>query len=159
MPGNLAEFADCVASDRSYAIPDVQAETEAKRLALSDARQPYDLANAPLMRATLVKLAEDHHVFILNFHHIVADGSSLPIFTKNSLCFMRRAGQQNGSLPRLPVQYADYAAWQHEWLKSSAFDKQIGYWKKQLDSLPEPCELPTDYDRLTIPTYNGARLP
>ena len=63
-------------------LPDEQAETEAKRLSSADARQLYDLANAPLMRATLVKLAVDNHVFILNFHHIIADGSSLAIFYK-----------------------------------------------------------------------------
>ena len=63
-------------------LPAEQAETEARRLFSADARQLYDLANVPLMRATLVKLAEDNHVFILNFHHIIADGSSLAIFYK-----------------------------------------------------------------------------
>ena len=72
---------------------------------------------------------------------------------------MRRcADSKTVSLPRLPVQYADYAAWQHEWLKSSSFDTQLGYWKRQLAGLPEPCALPTDFDRPTIQTYRGARL-
>ncbi len=140
-------------------LPDEQAETEAKRLFSEDARQLYDLANAPLMRATLVKLAEDNHVFILNFHHIIADGSSLAIFYKELAAFYDAArDSKTVSLPRLPVQYADYAAWQQEWLKSSSFDTQLSYWKRQLASLPEPCALPTDFDRPMLPTYRGARL-
>jgi amino acid adenylation domain-containing protein len=140
-------------------LPDEQAETEARRLFSADARQLYDLANAPLMRATLVKLAVDNHVFILNFHHIIADGSSLAIFYKE-LTALYDAARDNKAAPlaRLAVQYADYAAWQQEWLKSSSFDTQLGYWKRQLTSLPEPCALPTDFDRPMRPTYRGARL-
>ena len=140
-------------------LPDEQAETEAKRLSSTDARQLYDLANAPLMRATLVKLAEDNHVFILNFHHIIADGSSLAIFYKELAAFYDAArDNKTASLPSLPVQYADYAAWQQEWLKSPSFETQLGYWKRQLVGLPEPCALPTDFDRPMPPTYRGARL-
>jgi amino acid adenylation domain-containing protein len=140
-------------------LPDAQAETEAKRLSSTDARQLYDLAKGPLMRATLVKLAVDNHVFILNLHHIVADGSSLAILYKE-LAVLYEALRDNKtvSLPRLPVQYADYAAWQHEWLKSSLFDTQVDYWKRQLVGLPGPCALPTDFDRPTVQTYRGRRL-
>jgi amino acid adenylation domain-containing protein len=140
-------------------LPGVQAETEAKRLSSSDARQLYDLAYPPLLRTTLVKLAVDHHVFVLNFHHIIADGSSLAIFYRE-LAVLYEALRDNKtvSLRALPVQYADYAAWQHEGLKSSSFDTQVGYWKRQLAGLPEPCALPTDFDRSTVQTYRGARL-
>ena len=140
-------------------LPDEQAEIEAKRLYSADARQLYDLANAPLMRATLVKLAEDNHVFILNFHHIIADGSSLAIFYKEFAAHYDAARDNKAApLPRLAAQYADYAAWQQEWLNSSSFDTQLSYWKRQLASLPEPCALPTDFDRPLPPTYRGARL-
>jgi amino acid adenylation domain-containing protein len=140
-------------------LPDEQAETETRRLYDADARQLHDLANAPLMRATLVKLAVDNHVFILNFHHIIADGSSLAIFYKELAALFEALRDNNTvSLPRLPVQYADYAAWQHEWLKSSSYDTQLDYWKRQLASLPEPCALPTDFERPMLPTYGGARL-
>ena len=83
-------------------LPDEQAETEAKRLFSADARQLYDLANAPLLRATLVKLAEDNHVFILNFHHIIADGSSLAIFYKEFATHYDAARDNEAApLPRL----------------------------------------------------------
>jgi len=140
-------------------LPDGQAETGAKRLSSTDARQLHDLTNAPLMRVTLLKLAVDDHLFVLNFHHIIADGSSLAIFYKE-LAALYEALRDNKavSLPRLPVQYADYAAWQHEWLKSSSFDTQVAYWKRQFVGLPEPCALPTDFDRPTVQTYRGGRL-
>ena len=73
-------------------LPEEDAETEARRLFAADVRQLYDLATAPLLRATLVKLAKDDHVFILNFHHIIADGSSLAIFIKNLPRSMARHG-------------------------------------------------------------------
>jgi amino acid adenylation domain-containing protein len=140
-------------------LTDEHAETETRGLCDADARQLHDLANAPLMRATLVKLAVDNHVFILNFHHIIADGLSLAIFYKELAVFYEALrDNKTVSLPRLPVQYADFAAWQHEWLKSSSFDTQLDYWKRQLASLPEPCALPTDFDRPMLPTYRGARL-
>ncbi|HLN88010.1 MAG TPA: condensation domain-containing protein, partial [Candidatus Limnocylindrales bacterium] len=140
-------------------LPGEKAESEARRLSSTDARQLYDLAQAPLMRATLVKLAVDDHVFILNFHHLIADGSSLAIFYKElALLYDAARDRRTLALPRLPVQYADYAAWQHEWLKSSSFDAQLDYWKRQLAGLPESCGLPTDFDRPIRPTYRGARL-
>ncbi len=82
-------------------LPNEQAEIEARRLSAVDARQLYDLAIAPLMRATLVKLADDDHVFILNFHHIIADGSSLAIFYKElAALYERSAGRQNGVIAK-----------------------------------------------------------
>ena len=136
-----------------------QAESETRRLSSADARRLYDLANAPLIRATLVKLAVGDHVFILNFHHLVADGSSLGIFYKELALFYDAArDSRTAALPRLPVQYADYAAWQYEWLRSSSFVAQLDHWKQQFAGLPESCGLPTDFDRPMHPTYRGARL-
>jgi amino acid adenylation domain-containing protein len=96
---------------------------------------------------------------ILNFHHIIADGSSLAIFYRELGLFYEAAcnGEQ-ASLPPLPVQYADFAAWQQEWLTSDAFETQIAYWKRQLAGLPAPFELPTDFDRPALLSYHGARV-
>jgi amino acid adenylation domain-containing protein len=142
-------------------LPSENAETETRRIYDADARQLYDLAHAPLMRATLVKLAVDEHVFILNFHHIIADGSSLVIFYKELGVLFDAAqddGDKAGTLTPLAIQYADFAAWQHEWLKSSSFNTQLEYWKRRLANLPEPCALPTDFDRPMLAPYCGARL-
>jgi amino acid adenylation domain-containing protein len=140
-------------------LPDVQAETEAKRLASEDAHQLHVLDKPPLMRAKLVKLADTDHVFILNFHHSIADGSSLAIFYRElSSLYSSALEKKEASLPQLPVQYADYAVWQHKWLDSDASNTQLAYWKRQLAGLPVQVEIPTDFDRPAIPAYRGARL-
>ncbi len=135
-----------------------RAEAEATRLAVEDARQCYDLESAPLLRAKLVKLADDDHVVILNFHHIIADGSSLAVFYREvaELYEAFRVGRASPLIP-LSIQYADYTVWQHEWLRSTAFDTQLNYWKHQLAALPPPLNFPTDFERRAAQTYRGAR--
>ena len=146
----LIDFAD---------LSEEQAEAETNRLVDADVRRLYDLCNCPLLRATLVKRAADDHVLILNFHHIIADGSSLAIFYRELAFFYDAASDaKKVTLPPLPIQYADFAAWQHDWLKSDAFEIQIAYWKHQLADLPAPVELPKDFDRPVLLSYRGARL-
>ena len=140
-------------------LPREEAEAEANRRCDADARQLYDLGIAPLLRAALLKLAAGEHVLMLNFHHIIADGSSLAIFYRELGLFYRAAREgEKASLPPVPVQYADFAAWQQAWLKSDAFEIQIAYWKRQLADLPAPSELPNDFDRPALLSYTGARL-
>jgi len=135
------------------------AENEANRLFHADARQLHDLSNAPLLRTALIELAVDDHVLILNFHHIIADNSSLAIFYRELERFYDAARQgKKASLPSLPVQYADYAGWQQAWLKSEAFEIQMAYWKSRLADLPTPVELPKDFDRPALLSYRGARM-
>ena len=144
--------------DLSY-LPEEQAEAEVQRLSVDDARQPYNLENAPLMRAKLLRLDEQEHVLILNFHHIVCDGSSLIIFY-HELATLYEAFLDGkvSSLPSLPVQYADYAVWQHEWLQGEVLESQLAYWKRQLGTGLTTLNLPTDYERPVVQTYRGARL-
>jgi amino acid adenylation domain-containing protein len=140
-------------------LPEVQAETKAKQLARDDARQLHVLDKPPLMRAKLVKLADADHVFILNFHHSIADGSSLAIFYRElSSLYCGLLEKKEASLPQLLVQYADYAVWQHKWLESDAYNTQLAYWKGQLAVLPAQVEFPTDFDRPAIASYRGTRL-
>jgi amino acid adenylation domain-containing protein len=136
-----------------------QAEAEVNRLFHTNARQLYDLSNAPLLRTRVVKLADDDQVLILNFHHMIADGSSLAIFYRELGVFYDAARhKKKASLPPLPIQYVDFAAWQQEWLKSDAFEIQMAYWKHRLADLPTPVELAKDFDRLALLSYRGARL-
>jgi len=140
-------------------LPYEQAETEAKRLAGDDARRLHVLDKPPLMRATLVKLTDADHVFILNFHHSIADGSSLAIFYRElSSLYSSALEIKAAALPQLPVQYGDYAVWQRKWVESDAFAAQIAYWKRQLAGLPAQIEFPTNFDRPAVPAYRGARL-
>jgi amino acid adenylation domain-containing protein len=140
-------------------LPHALAEEEAKRWCSEDARQLHVLEKPPLLRVKLLKLSEGDHVVILNFHHIIADGSSLAIFYQElAVLYNAARNSQAAPLPELSIQYADYAAWQHGWLKSDAFDVQLAYWKRRLADMPAPVELPTDFDHPALPAHRGARL-
>ena len=111
------------------------------------------------MRAKLLRLGEQEYVLILNFHHIVCDGSSLIIFY-HELATLYEAFLDGKvcTLPSLPVQYADYAVWQHERLQGEVLESQLAYWKRQLGTGLTTLNLPTDYERPVVQTYRGARL-
>jgi amino acid adenylation domain-containing protein len=140
-------------------LPEDQAAAEVQQLSADDAHQPYNLQEAPLMRAKLLRLGEQEYVLILNFHHIVCDGSSLIIFY-HELATLYEAFLDGkvSILPSLPVQYADYAVWQHERLQGEVLKSQLAYWKRQLGTGLTTLNLPTDYERPVVQTYRGARL-
>src|SRR5262249_44655616 len=136
-----------------------QAEVEVQRLSIDDARQLYTLGDAPLMRAKLLRLGEQEYVLILNFHHIVCDGSSLIIFYQElATLYEAFLDGKVPALPSLPVQYADYAVWQHKLVQAEVLESQLAYWKRQLGTGLTALDLPTDYDRPVVQTYRGARL-
>jgi amino acid adenylation domain-containing protein len=132
-------------------------EQEVKRLAAAEASQPFDLAQGPLLRATLLWCEETTYVFLLNMHHIVSDGWSMQIFD-NELTTLYRAFSvgEPSPLPALSVQYADFALWQRRWLSGNVLEKQLNYWQKQLAYPPLLLELPTDRPRPPIQTFVGA---
>src|SRR6185369_8938469 len=109
----------------------------------SEARTGFDLANGPLLRVKLLRLADDEHVVLFTMHHIISDAWSLGVFLNELGTHYQahRRGQQ-AELPPLAVQYADYAIWQREYLNGAVLDQQLSYWTKQLAAMPEPLELP-----------------
>ncbi|GAB3488159.1 non-ribosomal peptide synthase/polyketide synthase [Amycolatopsis cihanbeyliensis] len=124
------------------------------------ARTPFDLTAGPLVRATLIRLDAREHVLVLAMHHIVSDGWSLGVLMREtSTLYQDFARGAEPSLPALPVQYADYAAWQREWLSGPVLDEQLGYWREQLDGAPPALELPTDRPRPATPSGRGGQLP
>jgi amino acid adenylation domain-containing protein len=141
------------------ALSEAEAGAEIQRLSEDDAQRPFDLAQAPLLRAKLLRLCEEDHVLILNFHHIIADGSSLMVFYQELAAFYEVScrGRRPGLTP-LPVQYADYAIWQREQLQQQGFASQLDYWKRQLAGVSVPAQLPADYARPVVQTFHGARL-
>lgn len=135
-----------------------QVASEAERLSVEDAQEPYDLTQAPLMRAKLLRLGDEDHVFILNFHHIVADGSSLVVFYQEvATLYETYLRGKPSPLRPLSVQYADYAVWQNDWLRGEALETELDYWKGRLGNGLSPLQLPTDYERLAVQSYRGAR--
>jgi amino acid adenylation domain-containing protein len=130
---------------------------EAKRLALLDAKKPFDLRQAPLIRATLLKRSAREHVVLFSVHHIVFDDWSLGVF-QYELSELYAAFLQNrkSPLPELPIQYADYAVWQRNWLQGEALQTQLDYWKEKLKGGLPILELPTDRPRPSVQTHNGS---
>ncbi|MDB5099423.1 MAG: Malonyl CoA-acyl carrier protein transacylase, partial [Cyanobacteria bacterium RYN_339] len=137
--------------------PDPHAEALA--VAQQDANRPFDLQAGPLMRVQLLKLAEDAHVLVLGLHHIVSDGWSWRVMLQELAGnYARLRAGDHSAPPPLPIQYADYAAWQRGWLQGEVFDTQLAYWKHRLAGAPALLSLPTDRPRPAVARYEGARV-
>jgi amino acid adenylation domain-containing protein len=133
-------------------------ESRAQALALVEAQRPFDLTRGPLMRASLLRLADDDHVALFTVHHIVADGWSMGVLVREVAALYRAHVEGGGAgLPELPVQYADFASWQRAYLSGEVLERQFAYWNKQLSGAPELLQLPTDRPRPAIQSHRGAR--
>ncbi|WP_116121188.1 non-ribosomal peptide synthetase, partial [Archangium gephyra] len=136
--------------------PEAEREAEARRRAEQESQRPFDLARGPLLRTTLLKLGEREHVLVLVMHHIVSDGWSMGILVREVAGLYEAFSKGKPSpLAELPVQYADYAAWQRQRLSGEVLEEQLGYWRKQLEGAPPALELPTDKPRPAVQTYRG----
>ncbi|HBZ82358.1 non-ribosomal peptide synthase/polyketide synthase [Brevibacillus parabrevis] len=127
------------------------------RLAADDAARPFDLRQGPLMRATMIRTEEQAHVFLINMHHIVSDGWSVGVFLRE--LFAHYEAYSKGEVPQLapmPIQYADFAAWQREWLEGEVLEQQVAYWKEKLGGAEPLLALPTDRPRPALQSYEGA---
>ena len=142
------------------APPREQRDAEASRMAIAEARRPFDLEAGPLLRATLVGLGDGEHLVLLTLHHIVADGWSVGILLRE-LAEIYRAATHGGhaSLPVLPIQYPDYSEWQRQWLRGQTLEALVAYWKGRLAGSPALLELPADRARPAVPSGRGGRLP
>src|SRR5205085_1664633 len=105
---------------------------------------------------SLLKLNDSDYLLLFILHHIVSDGWSTALFVREfNAHYTAFKANEPSPLPELPIQYADYAVWQTEWLAGEVLDEQLAYWKEQLGSNPSPLELPTDRPRPAIQTFNG----
>ncbi|MEM7356399.1 MAG: condensation domain-containing protein, partial [Acidobacteriota bacterium] len=132
--------------------------TEIERLCAQEARRSFDLAHEPLMRSLLVREAGRQHRLFVNLHHIVADGISLDILT-GELGLLYDAGLtgRRAAVPALPVQYADYAAWQRQWLTAAVLEPRLNAWRQRLREVPVTLELPIDRPRPAVQSLQGGR--
>ncbi|MCL5996769.1 MAG: amino acid adenylation domain-containing protein [Chloroflexi bacterium] len=139
-------------------VPEPEREAEALRVADKEARQPFDLARGPLLRAGLLRLSENEHVALFTMHHIVSDGWSMSIFIGEiATLYQAFTAGQPSPLPDLPIQYADFAQWQRQWLQGEVLQEQLDYWRRQLGGSARPVlELPTDRPRSAVQTSRGA---
>jgi amino acid adenylation domain-containing protein len=132
-------------------------EAEARRLAAITSQDPFDLAQDQLLRAYLFQLDGQDHVLHLIMHHIVSDGWSLGVlFREIGTLYEAFANNRPSPLPELPIQYADFASWQRQWIQGEVFDEHLSYWTKQLAGAPSVLDLPVDKPRPAVQTFNGA---
>jgi Condensation domain/TubC N-terminal docking domain len=141
-------------------LPALERESEAQRLAVEEAQRPFDLAREPLIRSTLLQLGQEEHILLLTMHHIVSDGWSANILYREiATLYEAFTARQPSPLPELPIQYADFALWQRQWLQGAVLEKHLAYWKEQLRGSPPLLDLPTDHPRPTQQTFRGALRP
>src|SRR6202035_3205714 len=132
----------------------------AERLPAAEAALPFDLQRGPLLRAQLLSLSAREHVALFTMHHIISDGWSLGILIEEiAALYTAFAGGAPSPLPEPPIQYADFAAWQREWLRGEALDEQVAYWKDEWAGAPGVIELPADRPRPPLQSAQGASVP
>ena len=153
-PAECFAFASMDLSD----LHETERETEMRRVAIEEAHRPFDLAQGPLLRVQLLRLTEEDHVVLFTMHHIISDGWSLRVLVKEvATLYEAYIKGEESPLPELETQYADYAAWQREWLQGEVLAEQLSYWRRQLGGELPLLELPTDKPRPAVQSYRGAR--
>jgi amino acid adenylation domain-containing protein len=132
---------------------------EAVRLARQESRRPFDLRRAPLLRASLVRLAAEEHQLLLTLGHIVCDGWSVGLLIRElGLLYTAARAGRPAAVPELPIQYADFAAWQRRRLSGEMLAGELAFWRRRLDGV-RPLDLPTDRPRRSLPGGRGASSP
>jgi amino acid adenylation domain-containing protein len=141
--------------DLSSQLPAEREATMAQVLG-TESRRPFDLSTGPLLRAVLVRLGDLDQVLMITMHHIVCDGWSMGVLMRDlSEMYDARTAGRVPSLPELPIQYTDYAAWQRERIVGDELERHVGYWREQLRGAPFLLELPADRARPPIASGRG----
>lgn len=136
------------------AVPGDERESQAAQVTARAAARPFDLGSDPMLRATLIRLTGEEHLLVLALHHIATDGWSTEILTRELIeCYV--GGGASSALPELPVQYGDYAVWQHSAAAAESRTAALDYWRGRLADL-ETLEFPADRPRPAQPTWHGA---
>jgi len=131
---------------------------EVERLAIEEAQRPFNLAQPPLLRLTLLQLHKAEYILLLTIHHIISDGWSMGVLLSEvAALYTAFSTGKPASLPELPIQYADFAIWQRQYLQGQVLETQLQYWKQQLGGGSPLLNLPTDRPRPTVPNCHGAQ--
>ncbi|OUL31349.1 non-ribosomal peptide synthetase [Nostoc sp. 106C] len=136
-------------------LPADKQEAEAKRIISVEIERPFDLSFGPLLRVMLLVLSQTEHILLLNMHHIICDDWSMGVLIRElSAIYTAFAQNQPAPLLELPLQYADFAHWQREWLQGEVLQTQLTYWRQQLNDI-SMLDLPVDKQRSPIQSYQG----
>ena len=138
-------------------VPLSDRESEAMRLAEEEARRPFDLSRGPLARTTVLRLDENEHLLLWAMHHIVSDGWSMSlIYREIGVFYQALLNNEPSPLPELSIHYPDFTEWQQDQFQGGGLESQLAYWRKELDGAPPLLELPTDFQRPAVQTFQGA---
>ncbi|MDA9762113.1 amino acid adenylation domain-containing protein, partial [Desulfobacterales bacterium] len=138
-------------------LPEDEKEKKVHSAVFEESRHNFDLSKGPVFRTTLLRCSATEYFFIFVVHHIAFDGWSAGVFLRElGLLYTAFSAGQPSPLSELPIQYADYAVWQREWLQGGVLEDQLGYWKQQLGSEIPVLQLPTDRPRPAVQTSRGA---
>ncbi|OIN46673.1 non-ribosomal peptide synthetase [Pseudomonas azotoformans] len=147
--------ADC----RVVLVPETIDESQLQTRVEQAIEQPFDLEQGPLLRMTLLRLAEQEHVLVLVQHHIISDGGSMQVMVADVVqAYTAYSQGREFELPTLPIQYADYAIWQRSWMEAGEKERQLAYWRDLLGGDQPVLELPLDRPRPAVQSYRGASL-
>ncbi len=136
-------------------LPSAERESRARDIRAARAREPFDLGTGPLIRTELLRLQNTEWLFLLHMHHIVADGWSMGIFSRElTALYEALARDRPSQLPPLVLQYGDYAAWQRKWLSGATLDRLMTYWSEKLAGI-KPLNVPTDRPRPPVQSHRG----
>ena len=150
---------DMTVDDLSMMAPAEQ-DAELSRRAQHEATIPFSLTRGPLIRVRFTKLSERDYGIFMSFHHIIFDGWSVGVFFRElNQLYTAYAQGQTLELPELAIQYADFAAWQKEWLQGEALTQEMTFWKEHLAGAPGLLELPSDRPRPAVMSFRGGREP
>ncbi|HEU0079810.1 MAG TPA: condensation domain-containing protein, partial [Longimicrobiaceae bacterium] len=131
-------------------LPPEARVAEARRRVEEEASRPFDLVRGPLLRALLVRMDAEDWAMCFTMHHVVSDGWSMGVLTGEVSALYRAFSRgEDSPLPELEIQYADFAAWQRQWLTGEVLDRQLQYWREKLSGAPPLLELPVDHPRRT----------
>ncbi|MBE9228589.1 amino acid adenylation domain-containing protein [Phormidium sp. LEGE 05292] len=138
-------------------LPDCEREIAWGLKARAQVQQPFDLSSSGLIQASVLQLTQTEHILLLTIHHIVWDAPSEGVLVKElAALYTAYCNDLLRELPELPIQYADFAVWQRQWLQGDVLESQLAYWKQQLSGAPALLELPTDRVRPLTQTFQGA---
>ncbi len=134
-------------------------DAQAQRIAQQEAARAFDLSVGPLLRVSLLRVDEEEHILLLVMHHIISDGWSMGILVRElGTLYEAYTKGEDSPLGELPIQYADYALWQREYLRGAQLERQLAYWREQLGGRLPVLELPADRPRPGVQSYRGATL-
>ncbi|KRV48108.1 hypothetical protein AQ490_26585 [Wenjunlia vitaminophila] len=136
--------------------PPARTEDGVRDLVAAEARIPFRLADGALMRVAVARLADDDHVLVVTMHHIVSDGWSVDVLVDElGRLYREYVTGTPAALPRLDIQYADFAVWQRAWMTGPVQQEQLAYWKRALDGAPSVLRLPADHPRPAVQSHRG----